>query len=1485
MQDAPNSQRNSERVDERVDECTVCGDPYDEAFKSHPTLGVLICKRCAKDIPVPAEAPEGKPYCQWCGIAEANRDKDRVTCTSTDCSKGFCKGCLDRNQEQLGFSWDTCFRDGSWLCLICYPVPIKRMKRVCSKLVIDANTDAGAQTRAKSTPGGELLENDGTPRKRQFKMMAESEESRNASQVMRKNFLRIRPISGRLHANSEDSASDTDSGDEEEVGQRRLGGFRLNDTGDAEAEVLATPELSGALKPHQKHGIRAMWVAVIQSIENCRLPLDDQEGPRGFILAHCMGLGKTLQVITFLHTVLLYKELGSLQKALVIAPKGVIYNWRDEFKKWGGEEGVKELKVRLVEPGLRTPKKWLKIMKKWAAKGGVLLITYDTYTAVLQEPKEKPRGKDNLEERQRQHQEFLKYLRDPGPDIAVLDEAHIKLKGTNTKMHLSLKQIKTRRRILLTGTPLQNNLGEYFSLINFVAPNVVGKNQQEFDNRFAEPITKATEKGASENVQQKARQMLFIFYSKIERLVHRRDHTVLSDDLPPKVETVVKLVPTQTQRKIYRAAQKQIRESKQDDTRKNVSFLEQHSTLSKICCHPVTLMPEFRNGNGKRKKKTAPAGDCSSDESASETEAFSKSEEGEEDADELEMHAPTDSKARWGAFVKRVAPAGLDKPNDPAFVEMSSKLKVALEIIKLAMDAGDKVVLFSHYLSSLDVIESQLKQKTISSKTKSVWAKGRDYERLDGSSSSQTRVDVCRELNRQDSRLKLLVCSTRAVSLGVNMVGANRVILFDLNWNPSHDLQAIFRTYRYGQTQCVYVYRLMIASSVEEAIWKKQVQKLDLALTVVDKMEAERHFNLADMMMVDLESDDEDIIKEVAEDQNGNGPSEVAIPHPARAPEVLPAEPTPTNPATKTKDGDDIECPPSTRTIRAAKRKKRPPPKPKSNENLDRDSLLPKLIGLLSTKRLVKQTVAHDSLFHHNGATELSETEQKAAWAEYSISPEERLRKQRAVEAAAHAATAAAQAAAAATRYSAAAGLGGPQETQQLVAHASNNSDGDFVGGGGNVSAVQPCQPEYEYPYILNFRANKSLAKREKAKGRIIFDISANSPALSCKYHKFGPEFIGKGRKMVSLLDYFKKLYDGQPDKDRGETHPEVDMKVLQYIQEGQMIPTPIIIDYDTLEVEQCLEQHKSHDTLLYLAFALRWPVNDFRVLEARKAREKTPGADASPGPAKKRKVDAAPDTAAAAAAAAPDTAAITEQAHTGEKPYGCSRCPERFINSSQVATHERTHTATAWAARQVVVPTAAPASPTTVGSVGSVTPSSTATGGAAATMSKILKKNVSEIVAGVDVAQILPIGDALVLSKSAPVALSAVTPLPSTMASSTATSPVAARLAAVAVTHPSAGPMPLVQAETKFDPPVSNITEQVVIASAAKQNARPTVSNATEALPQNGHQGPAPTPPSKRRKVTTPMAQPEEPTTPPDSSPITKGTQESPILIDDDDD
>jgi len=165
-----------------------------------------------------------------------------------------------------------------------------------------------------------------------------------------------------------------------------------------------------------------------------------------------------------------------------------------------------------------------------------------------------------------------------------------------------------------------------------------------------------------------------------------------------------------------------------------------------------------------------------------------------------------------------------------------------LEILANAEVVGDKVLVFSQSLVSLDMIESSLGGGKVGGNQLN-WCHGVDYFRMDGSTPIQKRQRWAEIFNDSENPMcRLFLISTKAGSLGINMVGANRVVMFDCSWNPSHDVQSVFRVYRFGQEKPVYVYRMISQGGMEEKIYDRQITKLAVAGRVVDEQQIERHF-------------------------------------------------------------------------------------------------------------------------------------------------------------------------------------------------------------------------------------------------------------------------------------------------------------------------------------------------------------------------------------------------------------------------------------------------------------------------------------------------------------------------------------------------------------------------------------------------------------------------------------------------------------------
>jgi transcriptional regulator ATRX len=183
-------------------------------------------------------------------------------------------------------------------------------------------------------------------------------------------------------------------------------------------------------------------------------------------------------------------------------------------------------------------------------------------------------------------------------------------------------------------------------------------------------------------------------------------------------------------------------------------------------------------------------------------------------------------------------------------ISLSTKMLMLVHIIKYCEKAGDKLLVFSQSLETLTYIEDCLKYlapKWYHGDEKEghvrTWKINEDYIRIDGHVSSSSRDEYNKLFNKAANKCTLMLISKLAGSEGTNMIGANRVVLFDTSWNPAHDIQSIFRAYRIGQEKRVYIYRLITTGTMEEVIYNRQVVKEATSLRVIDDKYIENHFN------------------------------------------------------------------------------------------------------------------------------------------------------------------------------------------------------------------------------------------------------------------------------------------------------------------------------------------------------------------------------------------------------------------------------------------------------------------------------------------------------------------------------------------------------------------------------------------------------------------------------------------------------------------
>ncbi|OWM86763.1 hypothetical protein CDL15_Pgr015799 [Punica granatum] len=455
------------------------------------------------------------------------------------------------------------------------------------------------------------------------------------------------------------------------------------------------------------------------------------------ILADEMGLGKTIQSIAFLAS--LFEE--SLYPHLVVAPLSTLRNWEREFATWAPHMNV--------------------VMYVGSANARTIIREHEFYYPKSKNIKKKKSGQSYSESKQ----ERIKFdvlltsyeminldtasLKPIEWECMIVDEGH-RLKNKDSKLFSSLKQYSSRHRVLLTGTPLQNNLDELFMLMHFLDAGKFGS-LEEFQEEFRD-------------INQE--EQISRLHKMLAPHLLRRVKKDVMKELPPKKELILRVDLSSKQKEYYKAI---LTRNYQLLTRRGgaqISLINVVMELRKLCCHPYML-----------------------------------------EGVEPEIEDPSES-------LKQL-------------LETSGKMQLLDKMMVKLKAQGHRVLLYSQFQHMLDLLEDYCSHKR--------WS----YERIDGKvggAERQIRID---RFNAKNSSRFCFLLSTRAGGLGINLATADTVIIYDSDWNPHADLQAMARAHRLGQTNKVMIYRLITRGTIEERMMQMTKKKMVLEHLVVGRLKAQ----------------------------------------------------------------------------------------------------------------------------------------------------------------------------------------------------------------------------------------------------------------------------------------------------------------------------------------------------------------------------------------------------------------------------------------------------------------------------------------------------------------------------------------------------------------------------------------------------------------------------------------------------------------------
>ncbi|KAJ7224436.1 SNF2 family N-terminal domain-containing protein [Mycena pura] len=441
------------------------------------------------------------------------------------------------------------------------------------------------------------------------------------------------------------------------------------------------------------------------------------------ILADEMGLGKTLQTISFLSYLKFHKDTSGPH--LVVVPKSTLQNWAREFERWSPQfnlamlTGTKEERAEVIANRL-IPQDF-----------EVCITSYEIC----------------LIEKSALKKFSFEYI--------VIDEAH-RIKNVDSILSQIVRTFLSRGRLLITGTPLQNNLKELFALLNFICPEIF------VDYADLDSFLHKDDSGQDEE-EEKSKKVVEALHKILRPFLLRRVKADVEKALLPKKEINIYVGLTEMQRKWYRSVLEKDIDAVNGLTGKKegkTRLMNMVMQLRKVTCHP---------------------------------------------------------------YLFDGAEPGPPYTTDEHLIENSGKMIILDKLLKTMKANGSRTLIFSQMSRVLDILEDYCLFRQYK------------YCRIDGGTAHEDRIVAIDEYNKPGSEKFIFLLTTRAGGLGINLTTADIVVLYDSDWNPQADLQAMDRAHRIGQTKQVYVFRFITEGSVEERMLERAAQKLRLDQLVIQQ--------------------------------------------------------------------------------------------------------------------------------------------------------------------------------------------------------------------------------------------------------------------------------------------------------------------------------------------------------------------------------------------------------------------------------------------------------------------------------------------------------------------------------------------------------------------------------------------------------------------------------------------------------------------------